>query len=79
MFADSETYPGIDEPTADFTYARLMRTKEDVETGYTKAELDHLARKIKNWAKRGDLFAYVISGAKLRAPAAAQALIEKVA
>ena len=79
VFADDDDFPAIDEPTADFTYARLMRTKEDVETGYTKAELDHWARRIKAWAKRGDVFGYVISGAKLRAPAAAQALIERVA
>ncbi len=79
VFADDDDFPEIDEPTADFTYARLMRTKEDVETGYTKAELDHWARRIESWAKRGDVFAYVISGAKLRAPAAAQALIERVA
>jgi uncharacterized protein YecE (DUF72 family) len=78
VFADADEFPEIDEATADFTYARLMRTKEDVETGYTKAELDNWARRIKAWAKRGDVFAYVISGAKLRAPAAAQALIERL-
>jgi uncharacterized protein YecE (DUF72 family) len=77
VFADDEDFPEIDEATADFTYARLMRTKEDVATGYTKSEFDHWARRIKAWAKRGDVFAYIISGAKLRAPAAAQALIER--
>ena len=28
VFADSDEFPAIDEPTADFTYARLMRTEE---------------------------------------------------
>jgi uncharacterized protein YecE (DUF72 family) len=34
--ADDEDFPEIDEPTADFTYARLMGTKDDIETGYNK-------------------------------------------
>ncbi len=29
VFADSEPFPAIDEQTADFTYARLMRTQID--------------------------------------------------
>ncbi len=78
VFADDADFPAIDEATADFTYARLMRTKEDVETGYAAADLDGWAKRVRAWAKRGDVFAYFISGAKLRAPAAAQALIERV-
>ncbi len=78
VFADHDRFPAIDEPTADFTYARLMRTKEDVETGYTPADLDRWAMRAESWAKRGDAFVYFISGAKVRAPAAAQALIERV-
>ena len=31
-----------------------------------------------DWAKRGDVFIYMISGAKVRNPAAAKALIAKV-
>jgi uncharacterized protein YecE (DUF72 family) len=79
IYADSNgEFPEIDEPTADFTYARLMGTKEDVETGYTKAQLDGWAKRAKDWAKRGDVFLYMISGAKVRAPAAAMALIERL-
>ena len=78
VFADDDTFPVIDEPTADFSYARLMRTKEDVETGYTGAEQERWAARAKTWAKRGDVFVYFISGAKLRAPAAAEALIAKL-
>ena len=78
VFADHDRFPEIDEPTADFTYARLMRTKEDVETGYPAAELDRWAERARAWAKRGEVFVYFISGAKVRAPAAAQALIERV-
>jgi uncharacterized protein YecE (DUF72 family) len=78
VFADSEDFPLIDEPTADFTYARLMRTKEEVETGYTIAELDRWAKRARAWAERGDAFVYFISGAKVRAPAAARALIQSM-
>jgi uncharacterized protein YecE (DUF72 family) len=78
VFADDENFPAIDEPTADFTYARLMRTKEEVETGYSGADLGRWANRTKNWAKRGDAFVYFISGAKVRAPAAAEALIAKL-
>jgi uncharacterized protein YecE (DUF72 family) len=79
IFADDEDFPAIEEPTAHFTYARLMRTKEDVETGYTPRELDCWAKRVKEWAKRGDAFVYFISGAKVRAPAAAEALIKRIA
>jgi uncharacterized protein YecE (DUF72 family) len=78
VFADDDTFPAIDEPTADFTYARLMRTKETEKTGYSSADLDRWAKQAKTWAKRGDVFLYFISGAKLRNPAAAQALIERL-
>jgi len=78
VFADDDTFPAIDEATADFTYARLMRTTEDIETGYPAADLDRWAGRARDWAKRGDVFIYFISGAKLRAPAAAQALIERL-
>lgn len=78
VFADDDEFPAIDEPTADFTYARLMRTKEDIETGYGAVDLDRWAARARDWAQRGDAFVYFISGAKVRAPAAAQALIERV-
>ena len=78
VFADDDDFPAIDEPTADFTYARLMRTKQEVTTGYKAADLDRWAKRAEDWAKRGDVFVYFISGAKVRAPAAAQALIDSV-
>ena len=78
VYADDADFPEIDEPTADFTYARLMRTKANVATGYTGPELDAWAKRAKTWAKRGDVFIYFISGAKVRAPAAALALIDRL-
>ena len=79
VYADHETFPKIDEATAGFTYARLMQTKEKPKTGFTGKELDAWAEKAKEWAKNGDVYLYVISGAKVNNPAAAMALIERVA
>ena len=75
---EEPTWPQIDEATADFSYARLMSSREDEPTGMTAAELEAVADQAKAWAKRGEVFAYFISGAKVRNPAAAQALIAKL-
>ncbi|MBB4633933.1 DUF72 domain-containing protein [Sphingosinicella soli] len=79
VYADKPGYPTIDEPTADFAYARLQRAEEDVATGYTDAALDDWAAKARGWASGGrDTFVFMINGAKVRAPAAAQALIARL-
>jgi uncharacterized protein YecE (DUF72 family) len=78
VYAKDEEFPEIDQPTADFTYARLMATDEKLEGGVSPAELTRLAKQAKGWAQRGDVFAYFISGAKVRNPAAAQALAKKI-
>lgn len=75
---EEPTWPRIDAQTADFTYARLMSSRADEPTGMTSAELDSVADRCRKWAERGDVFAYFISGAKERNPAAAMALIEKL-
>ena len=77
-FAHSDKFPEIEEPTAGFTYARLMGCREEEPTGYAAAELDRWAERAKGWAERGDAFIYFISGAKQRAPAAAMALIGRL-
>ena len=78
VFADSDEFPEIDEPTADFTYARLQRCAEEVPTGYTGPALDKWAERARGWQKRGDVFVFFISGAKVRAPAAAMALQQRL-
>jgi uncharacterized protein YecE (DUF72 family) len=78
VHAKDEYFPEIDQRTADFTYARLMASREDLETGVSEAELEAYGRQLQAWATRGDVFAYFISGAKVRNPAAAQALIRKL-
>lgn len=76
VFADADVHPSIDEATADFTYARLQRSLESEATGYAPADLEHWAQRARGWATGGrDVFVYFISGAKVRNPAAAGALI----
>jgi len=96
VVADHDEHPQIADLTADFVYARLMRSEEDVPTGYDEAGLDRWAGIAKGWAegeqpeglsyvtdapadgKPRDVFAYFISGAKVRNPAAAVALAERL-
>ena len=76
VVADSENYPLIEEQTADFSYARLMKSRAEVETGYPKAELTAWRKRAQGWAKGGrDVFVYFINGAKERAPAAGEAFL----
>jgi uncharacterized protein YecE (DUF72 family) len=79
VFALGNDYPPIEEEIGDFTYARIMTSKEDVENGLADNELAALAKRAKAWAKGGDVFLYFIGGAKVRNPAAAMALIAKLA
>lgn len=71
-------FPEIDQPTAGFTYARVMKAQEDLDEGLTAAELDALADQARDWSTRGDAFVYFISSAKVRNPAAAQALLRRL-
>jgi len=101
VFSDSDDYPSFAAATADFVYARLMRTVPHEPAGYPPAALDQWADRARLWAQGGepadlpriepapsgssrhpssprDVFAYFISGAKERAPAAACALISRL-
>ena len=78
VFATGDDVPEIDEATADFTYARLMTTREDEAHGLMPKELDAATKRLCRWAERGDVFAYLIAGAKVRNPAAAIQLIQNL-
>jgi uncharacterized protein YecE (DUF72 family) len=79
VYAEADTYPRFPEQTADFTYARIQTAREELAEGYTAAELDRLADQARAWAEGGrDVFLFFISGAKVRNPAAAQALIARL-
>lgn len=79
VLEDSDEYPTIDANTADFRYARFQRMNEDIDTGYDSAALDGFAEQARGWIKDGlDAFVFLINGAKVRAPAAALALQERL-
>ena len=79
VFEDSDDYPCIEADTADFAYARLQRMNEDIVTGYDDAALDGFADRARHWSKSGrDTYVFMINGAKVRAPAAAQALLARL-
>lgn len=79
VYAEAEDYPKFEEQTADFTYARIQTAREDLAEGYTAEELDRLAGQARKWAEGGrDVFLFFIAGAKIRNPAAAQALIARL-
>ena len=78
VLADHADYPLIEERTADFTYARLMQSRENETTGYAPAEIAKWKETAEDWAKDGEAYAFFISGAKVRNPAAAQALIARL-
>lgn len=73
---EAPEWPRIDQPTADFTYARMMSTRESEPSGLSASELAEIGNRARTWAERGDVFAYIISGAKVRNPATAMALID---
>jgi uncharacterized protein YecE (DUF72 family) len=76
---DSAEYPLIDADTADFAYARLQQMREEVATGYDDKALDKFARMTRKWRDGGrDTYIFFINGAKIRAPAAALALQERL-
>jgi len=90
----SDKHALIADVTGDVVYMRLERTSDAVETGYSASELDLWAKRSQAFAdggttdlpaiakppakKKRDVFIYMIAGAKMRAPAAAMALIEQL-
>ncbi len=53
VFTDSVEYPSFADLSADFVYARLMRSRP-VATGYPPEELARWAARAKTWAGGGD-------------------------
>lgn len=54
VFTDSTEYPSHADLTADFVYARLMRARADVATGYPPAALRQWAARARAWAAGGE-------------------------
>ena len=79
VFGDDDEFPCIEADTASFAYARMQRMREEVPTGYDETTLDAFAKRARRWQKAGrDVYMFMINGAKVRAPAAALALQERL-
>ena len=54
VFADSDEYPSFADVSADFVYARLMKTESGVPTGYPPERIAFWADCGRTWAAGGD-------------------------
>jgi uncharacterized protein YecE (DUF72 family) len=54
VFTDSADYPSLSDLTADFVYARLMNSKPQLKTGYTRPALDAWSQRARLWAAGGE-------------------------
>ena len=82
VHTDSDKFPSIADADGDFAYLRLMRSEADIPTGYAPAALAQWAAGARAWTrgtKPREVFVYFINGAKERAPAAAMALLARLA
>jgi uncharacterized protein YecE (DUF72 family) len=53
VVADSDDYPQIADPTADFIYARLQNASEEEKIGYPESDLDDWRRRAESWQAGG--------------------------
>jgi uncharacterized protein YecE (DUF72 family) len=75
---DKGGVPLPERATAEFVYARLKNAREEEPHGYPPAQLDLWADRVAAWADERDVFLFMINGAKIHAPAAAQALLARL-
>ena len=78
VYAEDDEFPKLRHAGGDFVVARLMQTKPDNSTGYPRSEIDRFALLFKAWSTSQDVYAFFISGAKERNPAAGMALLTKL-
>jgi uncharacterized protein YecE (DUF72 family) len=76
---DDGLFSPLEDITSDFIYARLRRCAEEEPTGYSLDALDAWAERFRGQVAQRDCFVYFINGAKVRAPAAAQAFLQRLA
>jgi uncharacterized protein YecE (DUF72 family) len=72
-------FPYAEEVTADFVYVRLHGSQQLYVSGYTDAELDQWAKRVRKW-RRGncDVYVYFDNDAKVHAPFDAIRLRQRV-
>jgi uncharacterized protein YecE (DUF72 family) len=77
--AGDSIHPRIEARTAPFSYLRVMGTKASAPKGYAPAGVTRWRDRAQTLARGGDVFLYFISGAKVRNPKAALALLAALA
>ena len=76
VFAKEEDFPEIDEQTTDFTYARLMSSREDLESGIEAERTEAMGRQARSLGEaRRCLCLFHLRREGQRNPSAAQALL----
>jgi uncharacterized protein YecE (DUF72 family) len=78
VHADTDKYPSIADPATPLAYLRLMRSEPRRKTGYPPATIAQWAEGSRAWVAKGadrEVFAFFISGAKERNPAAAMEML----
>ncbi|HTD29176.1 MAG TPA: DUF72 domain-containing protein [Xanthomonadaceae bacterium] len=54
VFTDSKDYPSFADLSADFVYARLMRSRTEIAAGYPDNELDQWLNRTHAWSQGSD-------------------------
>jgi uncharacterized protein YecE (DUF72 family) len=78
VYLEQEGRACIAQRTADFAYLRCKNLVSAEPAGYPAKDIARIAKLCADLGEQGDVFAFMINGAKERAPAAALALAEKV-
>jgi len=76
VYLEQEGRARIAERTADFAYLRCKNMTSGEPAGYPAGDIQRIAGLCREWGEEGDVFAFMINGAKERAPAAALALAQ---
>lgn len=78
VYAEDDEFPKLRHEGSSFAVARLMQTQSDQPNGYPASDIGRFAKMFTDWSKKQDVYAFIISGAKERNPAAAMALQDKL-
>nr|WP_166177352.1 DUF72 domain-containing protein [Altererythrobacter segetis] len=78
VYLEQEGRACIAERTADFAYLRCKSLVSAEPTGYSPQDIERIAGLCREWGQQGEVFAFMINGAKERAPAAAMALADRL-
>jgi uncharacterized protein YecE (DUF72 family) len=78
VYLEQEGRARIAERTADFAYLRCKNLVSAEPTGYAPQDIERIAGLCREWGQQGEVFAFMINGAKERAPAAAMALADRL-